>query len=212
MIAYNKCGHTTIVNTFLTPPGESIERGAPQAYRPAIRVSNEEAATVRTYRGSPEAAQEWPEPKVTITFFRNPLARALSAYQHFIVRTLRESFINLGFRADMNFSAFCLHLNNVDLNADNHLKPQCVGFQEVYAGGEVYGGQLEQLYTTWPLLVEQYGLDCTTEVAHFNAAAYNLETLTGIRREMFQKLYADDYALWEAAAFETREAISSVSH
>jgi len=219
LIAFQKCGHTSLINMFLTPADMPLVRGD----APAIRNSGDEAAAINAYRGDIVAAQNWPKPDLTIAFFRNPLLRALSAYEHFIVRTLkvidgvstlgRQSFTDLGFTADMDFAAFVLHLRNINLKADNHLKPQSTSFIEAYNDEEVYAGQLEQLDTIWPLIVAQYGLDCTLEIPRYNEAEYiTHKRLSGVRLSMFKELYARDYAFWKASYFEAGTQISSVSH
>jgi hypothetical protein len=222
MIAYQKCGHTSIINMFRTPAGESVQRGR----------------TFDELCGTTEDAQDWPKPDTIITFFRHPLLRALSTYEHFLVRGIqhpvnspvisfdgeetkqgkpslgRQSFTDLGFTADMDFPAFVLHLRNIELCADKHLKPQAISFWEAYDGrASVYAGQLEQLHITWPLIVEQYGLDCTLEIPRYNLAEYEVnDRLSGVRLDMFKDLYLRDYSYWDAAHFETGTPISSVSH
>jgi len=234
VIAFQKCGHTSIINMFLTPAGMPLARGT----APAIRNSSDKTPAPEVYRGDVVAAQSWPEPELTIAFFRNPLGRALSAYEHFIVRTLqypvdspvvtpggetkagiptlgRQSFTDLGFTPDMDFQAFCSHLRGINLAVDNHLKPQSTSFLEAYGSNttNVHAGQLEQLNTIWPLIVEQYDLDCTLEVPRYNAAKYETENrLDGAYLNQFEALYARDYAFWEAAHFEARAPLSSVCH
>jgi len=215
VVAFQKCGSTSIINMFLTPAGMPLIRGtAPALNTPSVRNTGDEAAAIGGHRGDAAAAQDWPKPELTIAFFRNPLMRILSAYEHFLVRTVRDPFLELGFTTDMDFPKFCLHLRNIDLSIDNHLKPQIQSYTE--ASGlppQVYGGQLEQLDITWPLLVEQYGLDCTLEIPQYNAAEYETEgRLTGARLDLFKQLYAADYRMWEASHFETRAPISSVCH
>lgn len=228
VVAFQKCGHTSIINMFLTPADMPLVRGT----APALRSDD-------AYRGYAEDTQDWPEPELTLAFFRNPLIRALSAYEQFIVRGIqrplaspvisfgddhvvapgvpslgRQSFTDLGFTADMEFKDFCLHLRNIDLNADNHLKPQATSYMQAYGNpGQVYSGQLEQLDITWPLLVDQYGLNCTKEVPQYNAAKYETkDRLTGVHLDLFKKLYAQDYRFWEASHFEARAPLSSVCH
>ena len=219
VVAFNKCGHTSIINMFLTPADKELVRGA----APAIRISNAAPVLQEVYRGTAMDAQHWPEPELTITFFRNPLQRALSAYEHFIIRTLdevdgvptlgRESFTKLGFTVGMSWYEFCAHLGKIDLSADDHLKSQAQSFTEVFTGGEVYGGQLEQLSTTWPLIVDQYGLDCTKEVPQYNEAKYDRERmLSTAAYTRFDQLYGADRRYWEAAHFETGTKISPVCH
>ena len=213
VVAFQKCGHTSIVNMFLAPAGEPLVRGRSVPHDYALR-------------GDVEAALSWPRPHLTIAFFRNPLQRALSTYEHFIKRTLihpeesnggplslgRQSFTDLGFHPNMEFKDFILHLRNIDLSADKHLKPQHLSFDEALASVDVYGGQLEQLNTTWPLIVDQYGLDCTKEVAQYNKAEYEQIDIGEARLGLFKQLYATDYRYWEACHFEARAPLSSEYH
>ena len=222
MIAFQKCGHTSIINMFLTPADMSLVRGtAPALGAPAVRNSGDEAAAIDAFRGDAAAAQKWPPPRLTIAFFRNPLMRALSAYQHFIVRTLREelstqgqeSFLSMGFTADMDFAAFCKHLQTIDLTRDPHITPQALSFNEAYDGEETHAGQLEQLTMIWPLMVDHYGLDCTKEVPRYNEARYMVtEHMSEESVAIIKQLYNTDHKYWEAAYFEARAPFSSVYH
>jgi len=214
VVAFQKCGHTSIINMFLTPADMSIVRGD----APAVRNSGDEAAAIGAYRGSLAVSLNWPKPEFTIAFFREPIRRTLSAYQHFVVRTLkdiggvktlgRRSFTDLGYDADMTFPEFCGHLQYVNLQADNHLRPQTEALM-VAGYGTVFGRQLEELSYEWPILVDFLELDCTKEVATFNAAEYDVtEHLAGNHVAIIEQLYEDDYILWN----EARAPISSVSH
>jgi len=203
VVAFQKCGHTSIINMFLTPADVPLVRGG--------------AIPDDAYRGTVEKARSWPEPRLTIAFMRNPLMRAFSAYDHFIIRTQRASIMALGFTPDMSFTQFITHLGEIDLTADEHLKPQWLSFIEACASLDVYGGQLEQLDTTWPLIVDQYGLDCTKEIPHYNRAErdYMWDTEDRLPRSVlaaFKVLYATDYACWNAAHFEAGTSFSSVYH
>ena len=202
IVAFQKCGHASLINTFLTPAGEvaKLRRGA--------MLSG-------ALKGTTTEARDWPDPDLTIAFFRHPLERAISAYENFFVRTWRTEFEALGFTPDMSFVQFLSHLTTIDLSVDAHLKPQAISYFEGYLhSAEVYAGRLEQVGITWPLVVEQYNLHCTKNVAHFNTAfyAYDQYILPQIHIAPFRALYADDYALWEAANFEARTPISSECH
>jgi hypothetical protein len=212
VIAFQKCGHTSIINAFLTPLDAEVQRGIPGV--PLIRNSGDEAAAIGAYRGDVVAAHSWPKPELTIAFFRNPLARALSAYEHFFVRgTLRTQFEELGFKLSMEFPDFALHLRNIDLNADPHLRPQTTSYMAAGLHDNIYAGQLEQIDVTWPLLVDQHNLDCSKQMPRYNAATYETEDrLTGARLLLFEDLYKDDYLLWRAAHFEAGATVSSVCH
>lgn len=214
VITFQKCGHTSVINMFMTPAGQSVARGA----TPAVRISGQPVPEV--YKGFSDAVSHWPPAKVSIAVFRNPFERALSAYQHFIVRTLqsdevvvgaagtskkyggvptqgRTTFTQLGFDHEMSFSDFVQHLGSIDLCYDKHLKPQAISFREA-ASGLVHGIQLEQLHVQWPLLVRAFDLPCTTEVAEFNAADYTADS-DHWSYALVTQLYADDLKLWEKA-------------
>ena len=147
VVAFNKCGHTSIINMFLTPPDQSVVRGA----MPAVQVSSD-VPVEQVYKGFAEDVDNWPEPAYTIAFFRQPARRMLSVYQHFIVRTMQKelttagytAFTKLGFDASMTFPVFCRHLRSIDLDADLHLKPQVTSLNAA-VGGELRTYTLENL-------------------------------------------------------------------
>jgi hypothetical protein len=188
---------------FCTPLDQSVVRGAKS----------------EVLRGSAaEAIDIWPYPALTIAFYRNPLDRALSAYEHFIKRTLvypeesnggplslgRQNFTDMGFTSDMEFKDFALHLRNVDLELDLHLKPQSNSFDETTTHStRTATYQLEQLDELWPEIVNKHALDCSTEVVSFNAAQYETkDRLSGARLGIFEDMYQDDYERWEDSYHE----------
>ena len=197
IITFQKCGHTSIVNMFQTPAGQDIVRGT----TPAVLISGADMPVM--YKGFD--ASEWPEPRLTLAFFREPVKRARSAYEHFIVRTAKaglvglatadhESFTKLGFNLKMTFTEFCEHLHHIDLNLDNHLKPQTTSFIAALNGAN-YIYKLEDLSVCWPRLVKELDLPCTTHVVRFNEAKYD----TTQQDDSINQLYADDYDLWSHA-------------
>ena len=216
VIAFQKCGHTSIINMFLTAPGDEVVRGA----KPAVLLSGPDyPPPAKVYKGS--SAHDWPKADITIAFFRHPLQRTYSTYEHFIIRTLvhplisapslgRKQFTELGFKANMSIEDFCEHLTTIDLDYDKHLKPQATSFNELRTDN-VWMGRLENLNEQWPLLVESLRLPCAKEVAHFNAASYE-SYQPGPHVQIIEDLYAEDYELWHNASDEARTQISPVRH
>ena len=217
MAAFLKCGHTSIIKMFLTPPGqEPVERGTP-----AVRISGPDMPIPpQIYSGIEENAPNWPEPLFTVAFFREPIFRAYSAYQHFIVRTLnvvdgvptlgRVSFTKLGFTADMSFPEFCEHLCGIDLCTDGHLKPQVTSFNAVVGAGTPYTFRLEHLDTKWATIVDDLVINCTKELAHFNAAAPRFPIDKHVA-DLVNTLYAEDYEAWLKSG-ETRTTFPPVDY
>jgi len=195
VIAFPKCGHTSVINTFMTTYGQSVQRGA---------VAN------NSFKGLSEETHSWPAAKVSIAVLRNPLTRLASAYNHLILETQRENFLALGFDQDMIFPEFCQHLGNIDLTADNHLKPQAVSLHEARSG-LLHLVQLEQLAEQWPLIVRAFDLPCTTDVAEFNAHHYTVD-FDHWSIAFVKEIYADDYKLWEKADVETRAQVPPVDN
>ena len=194
VVAFNKCGHTSVINMFLTPRGETPVRG-----RSAVLNSGEEAKKLGAYRGDLAACKEWPDPELVVAFFREPIRRALSAYQHFIVRTSRKPFQDLGFTADMSFKDFVMHLRKIDLSADAHLEPQFLAFDQATpknTRATLY--RIEDLDLAWPNMVKELGLNCTTEVMHYNQGNYDpYQYITDPEIvEVIDDLYQSDNMVW----------------
>lgn len=203
LVAFQKCGHTSLINMFQTPRDQSVVRGM----APAVKVSGQDTSPGVFYKG--DDTTDWPESEWTLAFFRNPLQRAYSAYQHFIIRTLsyplvsvpslgRKQFVELGFEAGMTFLEFCEHLAIIDLNYDPHLRPQATSFNRA-ACGHRWLCQLERLDTAWPETVEHFDLPCTKEVVDFNAANYEPCLVDGPEAGIIEVLYAEDYEIWDFA-------------
>ena len=202
VVTFQKCGHTSIINMFQTPADQAINRGA----SPNVYVSKDEEAPV-FYKGTD--TDDWPDAEITIAFFRNPLQRAYSAYQHFIIRTLsnelvsvpslgRKQFTELGFTAGMTFLEFCEHLKTVDLDYDPHLRPQITSFVAAKSGFDIIN-QLENIHRSWPELVEDFNMSCTKAVVYFNSANYDPWPEDSLEGHIIRSLYDEDYHTWDMA-------------
>lgn len=180
VVAFNKSGHTSLINMFLTPKNAELSRGN----KPMVINSSDRAKEVGAYRGDINACQSWPKPDAILAFFRDPFRRSLSAYQHFLVRTLKErdgvrtvgrkSFEDLGFTAGMTFREFVFHLPKIDLNKDAHLEPQFTSLDSATPPDtQVYIYRLEDINDNWAKIVEAHDLSSTTDVANYNTASYD---------------------------------------
>ncbi len=118
LVAFNKCGHASIINTFNAAPGEKPQRG-PSGLDPV------------TLKGDYKKAETWPEPVVTLAYFRHPLARIASVWNKLMRDTWYTSFHAYGFEKGMSFEAFCKHVMFIrDQPLDPHLRPQAESFRE----------------------------------------------------------------------------------
>ena len=208
--AFNKCGNSSIITTFMTAvPGE-------QKYSPpGILNTVDRARNIGGYQGDLTNCHDWPQPDVVIAFMRNPAYRALSAYQHFLVRRERYKFKELGFTFGMPFDEFVAHLLTVDLTYDPHLAPQIDDLVE--AGGELCDyllAPLELIGECWTEIMDNVGLGGAVPrtVLHNNKGDYNPDDfMTPELYDTLCELYSQDYNLWEIVYGETRTEISSVS-
>ena len=204
--AFNKCGGTSIINTFMSRRNEN----------PDFPNSNDRARAIGGYQGDLTNSQDWPEPRVLVAFMRDPARRALSAYQHFLVRKERYKFKELGFEFGMSFPAFVDHLLTVNLSADKHISP-CVP-DLLAAGGDCHYivAPLEFINEAWPLIMDGVGLvDVPDIIAWHNKGSYNPDDfMTAELREKLRELYLQDFNLWCATYHEhkTRAKIPAVGN
>jgi hypothetical protein len=210
--AFNKCGNSSIITTFMTAvPGEQWTKYSP----PGILNTVDRARNIGGYQGDLTNFHEWPKPEVVIAFLRNPARRALSAYQHFLVRKERYKFKELGFTFGMSFPDFVDHLLTVDLTADPHISPQTPDLIE--AGGDFCSyllAPLEMIGECWPIAMDNVGLgDVVPRVPiHDNKGDYDPgEFMTLELHDKLRELYSEDYNLWETIYHEAGKEISSVS-
>lgn len=160
IVAFNKCGNATILNSFSSAPGEKPHRG------------NNSLDPV-TLKGDAKKARTWEQPIVTIAYFRHPLARVASVWNKLMRDTWYASFAPLGFEKDMTFEQFCKHLLFIqDCDLDPHLKPQIQSFRECRGFTDSCIYRLDEMGTQWPQMVRTWDLDCTTTVIHLNRADY----------------------------------------
>lgn len=192
LVAFQKCGHTSLINTFVTPPTFTVERGARH---------------LEAKHGDSKTVGDWPVPVVTVAFFRNPLARTWSVYNHLVRDNFRDEFSCLGIDQSSPFDQFCEAIVSCDdLSFDNHLKPQVQSFREA-AKGSYWVARLEEAEWKWPRMCRVFQLDCTTKLARFNIADYS-HPWTRAYHRMDRKLlnallacYAGDNDVWEEQCF-----------
>ncbi len=192
VVAFNKSGSASIINTFSCSVDKEPERSE---------------RSLDVLRGTWDKAINFPDPIITIAYFRHPLLRVASVYNYFftlardeqatvhfmedlfptqevttkIAKTpFRENLIKLGFNQDMSFEAFCDHLitSHVDLTADLHLKRQSESFVECRGKStDTWIARLDEIETAWPQMVRTWGMDCTTKIAHLNKKNYSWITM-----------------------------------
>jgi hypothetical protein len=202
---------------------ESIKHEEELLFAPRVRNTNDTAEAVGGKRGDLVTCVDWPQPEVVIAFIRNPVRRALSAYQHFFIRDIaidrqfRYTFAGMGFTQDMSFSEFVDYLLTVDLTTDKHITPQ---FDDlIAAAGGTYSeyllAPLELIGYCWPIMMDNVGLGekVPRTVLHRNKGDYNPDDyLTPELSGKLRELYSRDYNLWEVVYGETREEISTVGN
>jgi hypothetical protein len=219
VIAFRKCGHTSIINTFMSTPEDKAPSNS--AAGPVVVNSTDKVKALNAYRGMIPAQEDWPEPDIILSFLRNPVTRALSAYQHFFIRnpgfrgmSFRESLLAAGFTEDMSFEDYVAHLETLTLDEDPHIKPQYPDLEA--AGGSDYEyvvAPLEMIDVCWPLMMAEFDVNCPMQVLHENRGGYDPESyLTPDLTQRLKVLYSNDYGLWEVIYNETRKTISPVGH
>lgn len=189
VVAFQKCGHTSIINTFRTPRGSKVVRGADGLDDLLSGPSTE----------------DWPPPVVTAAYVRHPLARLVSVYHHLVrpFDTYREKFDQFGMYGGMPFQTFCDRICSVatDVDADPHTKRQVSSLIEM-GSGTSWLARLEEIYHRWPVMVATFNLDCAIIPAQFNVAEHTNWTLMYHRHrkadiDALLDVYRDDVNLWE---------------
>ncbi len=204
IVAFNKSGNTSIVNTFQCPFGGTPQRG----------VRNLEVLKA-------PSSSDFPEPIVTIAYFRHPLARLASVYNYFFELPRREvietdsmakvqptefrvNFKVLGFRADMNFEDFCEQIiaKKDRLHEDLHIKKQSESFiADRGLAVDTWIARLDELSTVWSQMVSTFHLDCSTRIAHFNnQVGYSWVAMyqdIPVVTKLLLELYHDDHRIWQ---------------
>lgn len=217
IIGIRKCGHTSIINTFLTNRHEKVEPGV---YRPLVRNSGDGLEEIKAYRGDLTNSHDWPAPSIELAFIRNPVHRALSAYQHFIVRgvqhdgtLMRDNFNQLGYKPGMTFAEYCDYLPSVFLD-DPHTTPYSDELLKAGLPDTPYMiAPLELIDDIWPAFMEQFNIDCPRLLPTVNAGQYQADDfLTDDLVEKLRELYSEDYLLWEFLYNEARETFSTVNN
>lgn len=192
IVAFNKCGHATIINSFTAAVGEKPHRG-PSSLQDISQI------------GDYKKARTWADPIVTMAFFRHPLARVASVWNKLMRETWYVSFAPLGFEKDMDFKSFCLHLLFIqDCDLDPHLRSQALSFRECRGrAGDTYIMRLDEISYAWPQMVRTWDLDCTTNIMHLNRAEYPdglpwTALYVGLEKIAFDllRMYREDLKIW----------------
>ncbi len=198
VVAFNKCGHTSIINSFQTASGNAVLREKP-----------DDALKEATLVGDYAKAATWPEPIVTIAFFRHPLARVASVWNHLIRDFFYLQFKAHGFTRDMPFEDFCKHLISIrDEFLDPHLEEQAINFRAcrgLLNEVEIY--RLDEISTSWPQMVSTWDVDCTVNIAHMNRRDYPgglpwtdmYHHYPMLARQLLD-VYAEDLEIWRSRA------------
>ena len=188
VVAFQKCGHTSIINSFKTPCGEDVVRGADGLDDMFAGV----------------ATNDWPHPVATIAYLRHPLSRLVSVYNHLVLGTYRENFDQFGMYAGMPFAIFCDRLcdHSTDVDLDPHTKRQAVSLVEMSDDTTLWLARLEEINQRWPAMVDTFGLACVREPAHFNNKArvpwplmYHRHSKADLNNLL--NVYSVDMDLWE---------------
>jgi len=156
VVAPQKCGHTSIINTFTTPVGEHVARGARR---------------LEALHGASDTTKDWPAPLATVLYTRHPLARIWSVYKHLVREKFREQFEVLGVHSLTPFETFCeAVIACPDLAFDLHLKPQWDSMREARVG-TMWLARLEEANWKWPQMCATFDLDCTHNLVSFNKSS-----------------------------------------
>lgn len=199
MVSFNKSGHKSIVQGFMSEPGnEDSTKMVGQTLRGGLRPK------------SVQPWDEWPAPLVTLAYFRHPLARVASVWNHlFRERAGYTPLEKFGFTEGMIFSEFVHHLLTIDVNdeMDLHLMPQDRAFQRCTTNTlttEIY--RLDQIETAWPKMCRTWGLQCRPDALYLNSRAENYPAgkpwtymwhdLQDEATALLGGLYAGDFTTW----------------
>ena len=199
LIAFNKCGHKSIVRSFSQAPGGQSLDGVK-----------------RTGLGSKRMNRDLPNALVTAAFIRHPFARLASVYNHlFTVRSGYPIIFGTDFTEDMSFPDFCKGVVAlVDPNTiDFHIRPQMVCFlqcveqmgQTRFSTQHFY--KLDGLRRRWSEMCFLYDLKCTRQVHWENdrSDAYPVpwtqmfHEVNDPTMDALRDLYLADLKAWSAA-------------
>jgi hypothetical protein len=197
LIAFNKSGHTSVVNMFMTSPGGTVDRG-PKPH------------DADTLRGDIKKAEKWPEPIVTAAFIRHPLARIVSGWNHLNREHFYTPFKTYGFTPEMDFEQYVQRLLRVMAShnpekVDPHFQPQHIGFRLARGWlGSTQIMRLDEIDSAWPQFVRTYQIECTLTCATLNKKSYPdgkswTAMYVGIEPMAFKLLehYQTDLYMWE---------------
>jgi hypothetical protein len=210
MVGFNKCGHTSAINTFVA----SLNHTDPPPQRVKVINSADVAALTGSVRGDLTNFQDWPEPHTIVALIRSPITRIVSAYHHLMVRTQRYNFIDLGFQPGCSFDEFLDHLATIDLTKDAHTASY--GPDLLTAGADKHKTiiiPLEEIDTAWPAVLTRLGMDdVPTEMWHKNKSPESYEFPNYPQFKKIHDVYLNDYNLWEYVLDETRASLPTINY
>jgi hypothetical protein len=190
LVAFRKAAHTSIINTFCTRSGEEVVRGA---------------------NAAPVAFTDTLTASITVAFFRNPLARLVSAYEDLVNGAeLYAGLAMWGYEHEMDFEDFIqLTVALPDKEIDLHLASQsyqlCEAFEEHHTD-VIWIGQVEQLPAHWLEMQNFTALwDMPDTLPNFNARThppwptYYTEALA---HKALDTRYFDDYKTWQSRLWQ----------
>lgn len=199
MVSFNKAGHKSIVQSFMSEPGNAdSQKMVGQTLRGGMRPT------------SVQPWHKWPTAIVALAYFRHPLARVASVWNHlFRERAGYTPLEKFGFTEGMIFREFVEHLLSLEENNDMdlHLMPQMRAFDRCATNAvaaQFY--RLDEIETVWPQMCTTWGLQCRRDPLHLNSRRDNYpggkpwthlwKGLEPEATELINGLYADDYNAW----------------
>jgi hypothetical protein len=201
LVAFNKSGHTSLIASFMTPPTVTVTSGK----RPL------EDETLRG--GSTFAVRDWPLPLVNIAFFRHPLKRLFSAWNHLTQQHLYGPFKAIGIKRHVTWPDFAEEISSYlwqHTKPDPHVESQYAMFLrvcDIKAPNLFF--RLESSADNWERMVEWYDLDCVLRPQILNANGYDspsypwskaYENIPIRTRTSLNNYYVDDLRIWHEVA------------
>jgi hypothetical protein len=189
LVAFRKSAHTSIVNTFCSRAGEDVVRGS-------SNYGYDDADTT----------------SITVAFFRNPLARLVSAYNHLVCAEdgLHSGLQKFGYQHGMDFGQFIdLTLSIPDNKIDLHLRSQtwqlCEALEHHYTT-VVWLGQVEQLPAHWRQMQNFTAIwDTPDAPPMFNGRLHRpwpMYYTVDLAHRVLTDRYFDDYKTWQSRLWQ----------
>jgi hypothetical protein len=180
LVAYRKSAHTSLINAFCNESVEEVTRATPG------------------HRDKKTAA-------ITVSFFRHPLARLVSAYNHLVVSEPESTLTQWGYEQSMDFHDFiALTLRLPDKEIDLHLASQSYQLSlalEDHHTDVVWIGQVEEAMSDWHRMMRFTGLRLpVVPLPTFNRKAHPpwpMYYTPELIRDVLHSRYMGDHSVWE---------------